>query len=130
MFQWADNTSSAAIKAYQQGGEEDDRMLSYIRRWKTMSVSELKVVLKRKKLKVSGKKSILLERLKDAFRVQGDQVDQALGLQSYKNDRGGADAEHDDDDLLMIGGSTTNLTHMQQAERVLTQVFKFDYFRP
>lgn len=41
-FSWADNTSNAAIDAYNKkksGGinsREDDRMASYIRRWKTM----------------------------------------------------------------------------------------------
>jgi len=127
------------------------------------STAELKVVLKRKKLAVSGKKSVLLERLKDAFRVQGDHVDQALGLQSYKlldstknegeengeeNDE--ENDEDEDDDDLVIGNEDENKsfkkkqkrtneetdeheqqpTHMQQAERVLKQVFKFQYFRP
>ena len=125
------------------------------------STAELKVVLKRKKLAVSGKKSVLLERLKDAFRVQGDHVDQALGLQSYKlldstqNDGEENGEENDeendeDDDDLVIGNEDENKsfkkkqkktnketdeheqqpTHMQQAERVLKQVFKFQYFRP
>ena len=152
MFQWADNTSSAAIKAY-KGGQgvvhEDDRMSSYIRRWNTMSVAELKVVLKRKKLAVSGKKSALLERLKDAFRAQGDQVDQALGLQSYGGAGGGGNnngndngnGNDNDNDQLFFNeeemsaiendqGGSSRLTHMQQAERVLKQVFRFDYFRP
>ena len=104
-----------------------------------------------------------MERLKDAFRVQGDHVDQALGLQSYKlldstqnegeengeeNDE--ENDEDEDDDDLVIGNEDENKsfkkkqkrtneetdeheqqpTHMQQAERVLKQVFKFQYFRP
>ena len=125
------------------------------------STAELKVVLKRKKLAVSGKKSVLLERLKDAFRVQGDHVDQALGLQSYKlldstqnegeeNGEENDEENDEDDDDLVIGNEDENKsfkkkqkrtneetdeheqqpTHMQQAERVLKQVFKFQYFRP
>ena len=117
--------------------------------------------MKRKKLAVSGKKSVLLERLKDAFRVQGDHVDQALGLQSYKlldstqnegeeNGEENDEENDEDDDDLVIGNEDENKsfkkkqkrtneetneheqqpTHMQQAERVLKQVFKFQYFRP
>ena len=102
-----------------------------------------------------------MERLKDAFRVQGDHVDQALGLQSYKlldstqnegeeNGEENDEENDEDDDDLVIGNEDENKsfkkkqkrtneetdeheqqpTHMQQAERVLKQVFKFQYFRP
>eukprot|EP00946_MAST-07B_sp_MAST-7B-sp1_P003356 g3356.t1 len=62
-----------------------DPMESYIRRWSAMTVAELKVILKRKKLAVSGKKDVLLERLKAAFKAQGDLVDKALGLEALVN---------------------------------------------
>jgi len=151
-FSWADNTSNAAIDAYnmkKSGGvnsREDDRMASYIRRWNTMSTAELKVVLKRKKLAVSGKKSVLLERLKDAFRVQGDHVDQALGLQAYRqqdskdryitekngakdDDQGGEDVgdaadddndddddDDDDDDNMLIIGDVDGKDNQQEND--------------
>eukprot|EP00946_MAST-07B_sp_MAST-7B-sp1_P000733 g733.t1 len=93
-FCWADNGATAAVKAYMgnktlKGSGISpaiyDPMKSYIRRWSAMTVAELKVILKRKKLAVSGKKDELLERLKDAFRAQGDLVDKALGLEALVN---------------------------------------------
>ena len=90
--------------------------VSFVLHFFLHSTAELKVVLKRKKLAVSGKKSVLLERLKDAFRVQGDHVDQALGLQSYKlldstqnegeeNGEENDEENDEDDDDLVIGAN-------------------------
>ena len=187
-FCWADNSSSAAVAAYFENGKDRqegdlsaqtyDRMESYIRRWSTMTVAELKVILKRKKLAVSGKKEVLLERLKDAFKAQGDLVDRALGLQSFQqmgsssnnvtsklggpnhsyettssvDSEIGSDSdglqlisdsesdegrllqkssEHDKDAKSDVSDHVHNIPlKMAKAERVLRQVFGFEWFRP